>query len=406
MFSGIPKTSIQPGKNTGQDLSVLLADPALFTAPYDAALSKGLSANAVRTHWVTRQTRPGEEALLPAGNVTPLFYRFSDGPRRGHNGALKRAVKGVEHALGLDAVVRMARRVGFDALHFQWCVLPPLDLRAIRRLRESVPVILTVHDLVPFNGKNVSRLQRQGFDAVLRTVDHIIVHTAQGRQVLVESGVSASRISTIPHGMLPLAPPPCDTLSGTARARPRWRIVLFGRLQSYKGMDTLVEAAGLLPQQARDNIEITIAGEPMTPLEPVRARIAELGLTAVVRLAPRRFSEDEMALLLRNADCFVFPYRAIEASGVLHLVAGLGKWVIASDLGAFRDVIGADGRCGALVPVGDAKALATALTGSIGLVPEAPLGGDVPDWEEIGAATRAVYETAIARHAAEQRVAA
>jgi glycosyltransferase involved in cell wall biosynthesis len=100
-----------------------------------------------------------------------------------------------------------------------------------------------------------------------------------------------------------------------------------------------------------------------------------------------------MAALLRSADAFVFPYRTIDASGVLHLVADLGRWLVASDLGAFRAMI--SGGSGELVPADDLPALAKAIVHSIGRTPATRPAIGIPDWLEIGAMTRAVYEKAI-----------
>ncbi len=390
-----------PVRAVPSPLSALLVDPALFTAPYDAALSRGLMSCGVKARWATRALRAGEDADISAEDRLPIFYPLTDGPRRRGSGRWQRALKGVEHALGLGALVRRARQEPCDVVHFQWSVVPFMDLRAIARLRVAAPVILTVHDLVPFNGKQVSRFQRDGFETVVRGVDHVIVHTPEARSALVSGGVNPLRVSVVPHGMLPL---------GAAGARDekrgaRWRIVLFGKIQSYKGVDVLVEAAGLLPKDVRKRIEIVVAGEPMIPMDDVIARASALGLDTVVRFETRRFSDGEMAALLTSADCFIFPYRAIEASGVLHLVAGLGKWIIASRLGVFRDMIGGDGQFGALTEPGSSAAIAAAMTDSIGRAPAGPIGANVPGWDEIGGMTREIYEMAIARHAATRQAA-
>ena len=98
-----------------------------------------------------------------------------------------------------------------------------------------------------------------------------------------------------------------------------------------------------------------------------------------------------MADLLGSADAFVFPYRAIEASGVLFLVAGLRKWIIASDLGAFRAVIGNEAAHGVLVPAGDVQALAAALVASIDRKPLGCGAGWAPEWDQIGLETKQIY---------------
>jgi glycosyltransferase involved in cell wall biosynthesis len=369
-------------------LTVLQVDPSLFTAPYDAALSDGLAANDVTPIWATRGIRDGEEDLLTAHTAHRLFYRLTDGPRR-RTGAVWRALKGAEHLAGLRRVVRLAEKGGFDAVHIQWAPLPALDRRAIERIRRHVPVVMTVHDIVPFNGRPVSRLQRDGYEGVLAAADRLIVHTEAGREALVARGHATERIDVVPHGLLPLIP----CLAEPRDADGRWRVLLFGRIQPYKGADLLIEALGLIPPDIRERLDVIVAGEAQMPLEPLRARAAMLRLGDAFTLRDGRLSEIEMAALLRSADAFVFPYSAIDASGVLHLVAELDRWLIASDLGAFRGVIGAGS--GELVAPNDGAALAAAIIDSLGRRPRVRPATDVPDWTEIGARTRAVYEQAI-----------
>ncbi len=379
-------------------LSVLQVDPSLFTAPYDAALSAGLAANDIDVSWATRGLRAGEEDLLAASHVDRFFYPWTDGARR-RTGRLARALKGIEHAAGLRGLASRAERGGHDLVHFQWAALPLLDGRAISRIRRTRPVVMTVHDIHPFNGRPVSRLQRSGYEDVLAAVDHRIVHTAEGRDALMARGLDPATISIVPHGLLPL-------MSAPPEPRPapeRWRVVLFGRLQAYKGADLLVEALGRIDPAIRARLEIVVAGEALMPVEPIRARARELGLGPAFVLRDRRLGEEEMAALLRSADAFIFPYRTIDASGVLHLVAELDRWLIASDLGAFRAMLDDAPGAGVLVPPEDVGALADAIVTSIDRCPTRRPAHGVPDWQEIGARTRAAYEQAMAAHAAEGR---
>lgn len=367
-------------------LKGLLVDPSLFTAPYDGALSEGLHANGVEPLWLTRRLRANEEEEIPAAQVRPIFYHFTDGPRR-RQGKSWLWLKGMEHVAGLRQATRIARG-GFDVVHFQWAVLPRIDVRAIGAIRRHAPVVLTVHDTTPFNGKAVNPLQRDGLDGLMRSVDALIVHTDGGRETLLAQGLEGARIHIVPHGPLKLRG------AGNEKPRPgRWRIVMFGRLQDYKGLDVLIEAAGLLDAETRQRIEIVVAGESMIDLAAHRCRVAALGLDDLFDFRPRRLDDDAMTALLRSADTFVFPYRAIEASGVLFLVADLRKWMVASDLGAFREMI-SDGGNGALVPPGDAARLAGALAASIGR--EADAGPSAPPgWDMIGGMTREIYERLI-----------
>lgn len=393
----LPQSAALPPRDPAAPLRVLQVDPSLFTAPYDAALSAGLAAAGVDTAWATRALRHGEEADLNPADQALVCYRRSDGPNRRKGRRVELVMgqlfKGCEHALDLRRIERCARQGGFDLVHFQWAIMPVFDGPAMRRIARHCPVVLTVHDVTPFNGAGVSVLQRHGFDALFAAADHLIVHTPGARASLIARGADPDAISVIAHGPLALRRSPRPVVD---KAAGRWRIVLFGRLQSYKGVDVLIEALGLLPPALRDRLEVVVAGDPLIDLAPLLRRAADLGLAApLLQVVPGRLDEQAMADLLGSADGFVFPYRAIEASGVLFLVAGLQRWVIASDLGAFAEVIGRDGSMGQLVMPGDAADLARALAQGIGRRPER--GAHVPGWDEIGVQTAAIYRQVLAR---------
>lgn len=369
---------------------ILLVDPSLFAAPYDSALSGGLRAAGANPRWATRGLREGEEDLLGQSQSRRFFYPRSDGPRRGA-GRSSQLLKGVEHALGMRKLLALLDRERTDLVHFQWLLLPAIDRAAIRRIRRRCPVVVTVHDTEPFNGKAVKAPQRAGLAAALRSADRIIVHTGHGKHKLGELGIDAERISIVPHGLLGDARAP-----STRQHVGRWHVVLMGKLQHYKGVDVLIEALGRLNTATCDRLRVTVAGEPLIPTAMLVDRARALGLTPdLFDLRPGRLSEAEMEDLIDSADAFVFPYRAIEASGVLFLVASAGRWIIASDLGAFSEML-EDGATGTLVPPGDAAALAGAIEKSIGRSPKRDLAASVPGWTRIGEMTRQAYRDAAA----------
>lgn len=376
-------------------MDVLLVDPSLFTAPYDAALSRGLLANNVHPRWATRALRTNEEKTIDQSLLLPLFYRWTDGPNR-RDGSGSKVLKGFEHAAALRQLVRMAG--SFDLVHFQWALIPTLDVRAIRAMRRNCPVVLTVHDAVPYNGKAVSAFQTAGLNAVFKAADRIIVHTPGALEALLNAGVPKNRLAIVPHGLLPIP----RANNATSKIDGRWQIVQFGKIQHYKGADVLIEAIGLLDAQSRSLLHIVLAGEPQIDMAPLVARVRALNLDGIVEFRPTRHSEAEIADLLGNADAFVFPYRAIEASGVLLLVADAGKWLIASDLGLFADMVGRDQMAGTLVPPENPAALARAIVNSIGRKPTRSIASGVSDWVEIGRETLSVYNAAISDWRAER----
>jgi len=372
-------------------MQVLLVDPSLFIAPYDAALAAGLDDAGITADWAVRALRPTEEPELPEIAVAMHYYRLSDRARR-WPGRVAKYLKGAEHAVDLLRLERLARR--YDIVHFQFAVLPSLDVHMMRRIRRHRPVVLTVHDTTPFNGADVSGLQVRGLDAAFHEADALIVHTEGARRDLIARNVAPAKIYVIPHGPMALHDTPmpvADKLPG------RWRVVLFGRLQAYKGIDVLIEAIARIPAEQRERLEVIVAGEPLMPMEPLLARAAELGLSSpTLQFRLGRLSGQAMADLLGSADTFVLPYRAIEASGVLFLVAAMRKWIVASALGAFVDALGQDSKStGTLVEPGHVDELAEALVDCIGRTPAAQDPAWAPSWAEIGRRTTDLYRTLI-----------
>jgi glycosyltransferase involved in cell wall biosynthesis len=370
-------------------LKVTLLDPSLFTEPYDAALARGLAASNVDAHWLVRPARPGEASGLPPGRFSPMFYRLSE-RLGGPFAKLKPALKGLEHGLGVLQALNHVARTKPDVVHVQWAVIPVIDAAVIRLLRRKRPVVMTVHDAVPFNGEKVALLHRLGFDLPIRAADEVIVHTAAAKAELTRRGIPARKINIIPHGPLELngeasAPPPRDDSF--------WTFVLFGQLKPYKGIDVLIEAIGLMPAERRSIARFIIAGAAKMDLAPIRARIRELRIEDIVEIRDRRHSEAEMSALFASAHCFVFPYRQIDASGVYFLLKGRGRWLIASTIGIFQEDI-EDGVSGRLVPVSDTQALSRALSDAVHERPAPSEQASNASWNEIGHATLTIYRQA------------
>jgi glycosyltransferase involved in cell wall biosynthesis len=103
-----------------------------------------------------------------------------------------------------------------------------------------------------------------------------------------------------------------------------------------------------------------VAGRPFG--EPAVARLA--GAEGVVAEL-RYLSAGEFAGALLRAACVVLPYDAIDQSGVLLAALALGRPVVVTDVGGFRELVETHG-AGLVVPPADPVALAAALVRVLG----------------------------------------
>ncbi len=368
---------------------VLLVDPSLFTAPYDAALSRGLRGVGLEPVWAVRPLRPGDAPEIEQALCLPFFYRGSD--KKESSETWRKIKKGFDHVLGLRELMRVASALTPRIIHFQWTVIPAFDTACILALRRRFPIVVTVHDAVPYNGEKMPFLQRFAVDAPLRFADRVIVHTRSAQEQVARRGVPLEKIAIVPHGPLRLAhepkePPP-------ERTDDRYTFVTFGEMKPYKGIDVLLDAVAVLPAAIRQKARFVIAGRPRLDFSALERRVQELAILDSIEFIPRRLSDEEVFSLFHSADSFVFPYRQIDASGVYFLSQSMPKWTIASRVGIFAEDLD-EGRSGRLVPPGDAEALAVALTEAIEKRPLVPVAARDLDWHSIGRRTAHVYREA------------
>jgi glycosyltransferase involved in cell wall biosynthesis len=338
-------------------MRVFIVDQSFFGLLYDVQFATALAETGAEVTLIGRPLRSYEEMNGSGFRHLPLFYRFSEGlPQRLR--PLAPLVKGAEHVSGMAALVDLVRRERPDVVHFEWIVLPFVDTWFLPRLARLVPLVLTVHNSVPYHGASSSKLMLEGHQKALRTFRHFIPHTEKIRDHLLGSGIPVSRMDLLPHPAvrLPRDPEAAARAVGRPPGAPV-EILFFGAIKPYKGVDILIEAAGLLARRRQD-FHVTICGKPFIDLGPLQAPLAG-PLAARVTLEARHLSEAELSARMEAADIIVFPYREIDASGAFACASKFGKAIVASELGVFAEAPVREHID--LVPAGDVVALAEAL---------------------------------------------
>ena len=375
-------------------LRVALIDPSLFTLPYDAALAAGLQAEGHQVVLHGRTPGPDDNATDGAP-LRASFYRVADAPALARlPRTLRLGIKGLDHAWSMQALVRRLRRERPDVIHFQWLPLPVVDRRFLGRLRAIAPLVLTVHDTNPFNGNPTGTLQKLGARAAFADFDRLIVHTEQGRARLLAHGEGRDRIAVMPHGLLGRA-------SAHAAADPMQgevTFLLFGKIKPYKGADLLIEAFARLDPALRAQARLRIVGKPYMDLEPLYQLARRHGVSDRVAVEPRFVGDEEVGGIFGPGVVASFPYREIEASGVLSLAITFGRPILAARLGSFIEAV-QDGEHGLLVPPEDVGALSAAMARFVedrGFAAACAasvlaLTASVPTWPEIARRTAALY---------------
>lgn len=229
--------------------------------------------------------------------------------------------------------------------------------------------------------------------AAYRRMDVVFVLGERSKADLLAAFPQVRKVEVIPHGD---ANALVDDLVTPAGAAPR-RVLFFGTIARYKGVDLLLEAWAQL-RMVDPDAELLIAGAPVDidPDELRRAAAAVGGVEVRLGYVPL----DRVAGLVSGARVVVAPYRTANQSGVIALAQTLARPVVATDVGDLGQVV-IDGETGLLVPPDDPAALAEALLALLNDPAAAErLGAAARErlvtsgsWREVATRVAGVYDT-------------
>jgi glycosyltransferase involved in cell wall biosynthesis len=264
-----------------------------------------------------------------------------------------------------DGLLRAARRLrkalarvsGVEIVHAHGLKAGWLAVVS-RRGRRRPPVVVTVHNLIlDETSGRAARIMRVLERAVFRRADALVAVSPEVGGYVQQHTSRPVRVIR-PVGPAPVAVRPAAEVRERLGARPGQPLVVcVARLHPQKGLPTLIEAAELLVA-AGVGLRVAVVGEGPLAAD-LTALIHQKGLDATVALVgPSDNAPDELAV----ADVVAIP--SVWESGPLVLAEALelGRPVVATPVGLVPEVV-REGESGRIVPVGDARALAAAISG-------------------------------------------
>ena len=209
------------------------------------------------------------------------------------------------------------------------CAMPgPLDvLMAVALRLLGTCLVVIVHDADPHPG--------DGFPLQM-TLQRLLCRCAGGLATLCEpvaARLQQQRLAGT-HGckLIRFQHPPFafDMPAPDSSADHPPRLLCFGRLLPYKGLDLLAEALSALPPEPPVAVRVVGCGPESTALNALRAC---RGVTVENRWVP----ETEIGALLGWSDALILPYREASQSGVAAAALAAGRPVIATRVGGLRE---------------------------------------------------------------------
>jgi glycosyltransferase involved in cell wall biosynthesis len=324
-----------------------------FAVELAAALSRcpGVSATLSLSRQSEQlQLTPPPPVDLPIGTYTSLA------------GFLRRVLTAPFALPGLTAQLRAL------APDFAICAMPgPLDLLMATALRRArVPFWVILHDAEAHPGDgSPAQMRLQAWLAACATgwialSEHVAgtLRRRARRPVVVASH---------PPFAFGAAPPP-------GQHGGKLRLLFFGRLLPYKGLDLFAAALRLLGP--REDIVVRVAG-----LGPEGADLAALRAMPHVTVENRWIPEAELGDCLAWADALVLSHREASQSGVAAAAIAARRFVVATAVGGLVEQLRDEPLARLCAP--EPQALADAIAGLIRDPPKADVGTTDDEWKKM-----------------------
>jgi glycosyltransferase involved in cell wall biosynthesis len=315
-----------------------------------ADLSRSL---AERGHEVYAAIEPGSPlrepllAALPPNNIYELSLRRLHDAR----GALKLA--------------RFARANRIDLIHAHVArdYVPAFFAAAARRAR-GPRLVITRHVLFPLSSFNRLVLSKA---ARVIAVSEAVARSLRAQKIsgpekirVVTNGVDLRRFE---EARAAFARKETDAREETERGttHARLRVGIVGELSEVKNQEEFVRAAALLADEFAGRVEFLIVGDELASSGVYGAWLEKLiarhQLADSVRLVRRC---EDVAPLIASLDVLVSASRSEAFGMVMAEAAACGVPVVATATEGAKEIV-ADGATGWIVPIGDVRALASAV---------------------------------------------
>jgi glycosyltransferase involved in cell wall biosynthesis len=344
---------------------------ALLTGGIDPTYAFGL-ATALAGRGIKVEVVGGREVEAPEFHTTPGIRFVNLYPPRTDSST--RAAKIWRLITIYARLIKYAALARPGTLHILWnnrLAYFDRTLLTIYFRAMGSRVFLTAHNVnMAKRDKHDSWLNRWTLRVQYQLADRIFVHTkAMAAELRRDFRIPEEVPVQIPFG-INNAMPQTGISPAEAKRRlgflPSERVLLvFGRIQPYKGLEYLIEAFSLLPNPEQTRYRLVIAGEPMKDFASywtaIERSIADSPRHADILTFPKFIPAADTELYFQASDVCVLPYTDIYQSGVLSLSYSFGLPAVATDVGSFSEDI-VSGETGLVCKPRDGRDLALAIT--------------------------------------------
>jgi glycosyltransferase involved in cell wall biosynthesis len=194
--------------------------------------------------------------------------------------------------------------------------------------RDKTPYLFVLHDALPHPGDDAP-LRHWLLKREVGYADGVVTLTEHVRRILCDAyHYPRERTWVVPHGVFPYTASIAEK-----KLSEMVRLLFFGRILPYKGLDILLDAYAMLRAEGA-NVTLQVCGSG--DLAPYAEKLSALeGITVDCRW----ITENEIGAIFQQADISVSPYREASQSGVIATAYAAGVPVVVTPVGGLVEQV-------------------------------------------------------------------
>lgn len=264
-------------------------------------------------------------------------------------------------------ICKIIKEKKIEILHTQWFIFSPVDYHYIKKIKRKFgcKIVMTVHDILPFNQKFYDFKYHQKLysiaDEIILQAENNIARFKELFPKLIE------KVTMIPHGHFldyGVIVKKDDARKYLELDQNKTIFLFFGQIKKVKGVGVLLKAFAKVAKD-NPNLLLVIAGSVWKDdFSQYQEIIDNSVVKSQIRADIRYIPDEDLKYYFGACDICVLPYLDVYQSGVIQLCYAHNKPVIATNIGAFKEVV-IDNETGFLCEANDSDDLAKAMKYSL-----------------------------------------
>lgn len=239
---------------------------------------------------------------------------------------------------------KIVKKENIDVVHIQWISFSPIEYYLLKRLARKVDIVMTIHDILPFNEKSYDK---HFYNKIYKLPKKLILQAEINLKRFGELFPQyKDKAVYIPHGNFLKYADLCDKEVAREKLnipQDKFVFLFFGQIKKIKGVDILLQSFIKFKENHKDALLI-VAGKMWKEEEGIYTDIinnSDLN-NETLRWDIKFIPDEEVGYYYSASDVCVLPYTELYQSGVIQLVYAYHKCPIVSNLDPFLEIVDKD----------------------------------------------------------------